>query len=129
MSSNLELRWTQARVGLLVAITGVLLFGAVTWVGLAGTPFARRATVRTELSDASGLDVGTRVEMGGVKIGEIAKIELPNIDTGRVPLELAIEHRALEKLSTSSLTYLDSHAIVGQRFVGLTPRKPEEPPL
>ena len=74
--STSEQRWSQARVGLLVALAGVLVFGAVTYVGLAGTPFAHRAIVRAELTDVAGLAVGSRVEMGGVKVGEVARVEL-----------------------------------------------------
>lgn len=124
-----EIRWAQVRVGLLVAIAGILAFSGVVYVGLAGSPFARRAHLNARFADVSGLAVGSPVEMGGVVVGEVEHIELPDIDSGLVPVTLALELRALPRLSASSVAFNSSHALVGQRFVGLTPRKPEEAPL
>lgn len=124
-----EYRWAQARVGLLIALVGVAVFAAIVYVGLAGTPLARRAHVVAHFDDVAGLAVGSPVEMGGVVVGEVSQVDLPEVETGKVPVTLAIEHRALERLGPSSLAYSGSHALVGQRFVGLTTRKPDEPPL
>lgn len=124
-----EFRWTQVRVGLFVAITGILLFAGVVYIGLAGTPFANRATIVAHFDDVAGLATGSPVEMGGVVIGEVSRIDLPDVKTGKVPVTLAIEHRALSRLGPSSVAFNASHALVGQRYVGLTTRQPHEPEL
>lgn len=124
-----EFRWSQVRVGLFVALTGIILFAAVVYVGLAGTPFARRAELKAYFDDVSGLAVGSPVEMGGVVVGEVTGIDLPELETGKVPMHVAVEHRALERLGPSTVAFNASHALVGQRYVGLTPKKPGEPSL
>lgn len=128
MHSN-EYRWSQVRVGLFVALTGILMFGGAVYIGLAGTPFARRAHIVAMFDDVAGLAVGSPVEMGGVVVGEVQGIDLPDIERGKVPVKLAIEERALSRLGTSSVAFNASHALVGQRYVGLTPRKSAETPL
>src|SRR5262245_50526535 len=124
-----EFRWSEVRVGLFVALAGVVLFSAVVYVGLAGTPFARHAEIRARFKDISGLAVGSPVEMGGVVVGEIIAVDLPELETGLVPVTFGLQHRALERLGPSSVAFASSHALVGQRFVGLTPRKADEPML
>lgn len=121
-----EFRWAQVRVGLFVSLAVIVLFAFITYAGLAGTPFVRRIHVVTLLPDASGLALGSPVEMGGVKIGEVSMVDLPIIESGRVPVHLAIEKRALDRLGPSSQAFVASHALVGQRFVGLTTRRPDE---
>jgi phospholipid/cholesterol/gamma-HCH transport system substrate-binding protein len=124
-----ELHWAEVRVGLFVAVAIVLAFGAVVYVGLAGTPFARREPVNAYFDDVSGLAEGSPVEMGGVQVGEVVGLSLPDVDTGKVRVVLGMQREALKVLGKSSLARVDSQAIVGQRYVGLTPRKPGEPPL
>lgn len=124
-----EYRWSQVRVGLFVALTGILMFGGAVYIGLAGTPFAKRAKIIALFDDVAGLAVGSPVEMGGVVVGEVHGVDLPDIETGKVPVTLAIEERALALLGPSSLAFNASHALVGQRYVGLTPRKASEPSL
>lgn len=123
-----EFRWVEVRVGLFVAITGILLFAGVVYVGLVGTPFARTVAIHTELDSAAGLAVGSPVEMGGVVIGEVGTIDLPNIETGRVPVRLNVKPQALRKIGASSEAFTASHALVGRRYIGITPRQPDEPP-
>lgn len=124
-----EFRWAEVRVGLFVAIVGIVLFAGVIYLGLAGTPFTRHVELNTRLQDASGLAPGSPVEMGGVVIGEVRRIELPEVATGLVPVTFVVRTEALERIGPSSTAVLASHALVGLRYLGVTPRQPDEPPL
>ncbi len=124
-----ELRWTYIRVGLFVALALFVGFAAVAAIGIAGSPFARRATLHGLFDDVSGLAVGSPVEMGGVAVGEVTDIGLPELKNGQVPMRFAIKEDALHRVGHTSVAFTGSHALVGQRFVGLTPRQPGEPPL
>jgi len=124
-----ELHWAEVRVGLFVAIAGAVLFAGIVYVGLAGTPFANRQHIFALFDDVSGLAEGSPVEMGGVIVGEVSSLELPDVTNGRVRVKLAVTPAALERVGKSSVAYVDSHAIVGQRYVGLLPRKADEKPL
>lgn len=124
-----EVRWAEVRVGLFVALAGAILFGVVVYVGLVGTPFARYHQVHALFPNVAGLAAGSPVELGGVVVGEISRIELPQLETGLVPVTLSVRPEAMERLSPKSRAYSASHALVGQRYVGMTTRQPGEPPL
>jgi phospholipid/cholesterol/gamma-HCH transport system substrate-binding protein len=124
-----ELRWASVRVGLFVALALFVAFALVAALGVSGSPLTRRVRLHGQFEELSGLAVGSPVEMGGVIIGEIDDVSLPDIETGRVPVRLAIDPGALSRIGPSSEGYTGSHALVGQRFVGITPRKPDEPAL
>lgn len=124
-----EFRWAEVRVGLFVALVGIILFAMVVYLGLAGAPFTRHADLNINLPDASGLAAGSPVEMGGVVIGELREISLPDIATGKVPVKISVQSDALERIGPSSTAFVSSHALVGMRFIGVTPRQPDEPPL
>jgi len=124
-----DYHWSQVRVGLFVAICGTILFGAVFYFGISGTSLAHYVHVRADFDNIFGLAEGSPVELGGVLVGSIEGIGLPDLGTGKVPVTLSIEKEALDRLGGSSVAYASSHAIVGQRFIGLTPRRPDEPPL
>jgi phospholipid/cholesterol/gamma-HCH transport system substrate-binding protein len=126
---KVEYHWSQIRVGLFVAITGVILFAAIFYFGLVGSPLAREATVYVNFEDFSGLAVGSPVEMGGVQVGQVVRVDLPDVHTGKLPVTLSINREALLRLGESSYAFTSSHALVGQRFVGLSLRKPTEVPL
>jgi len=124
-----ELRWVQVRVGLFVALTLFVAFALLAALGIAGSPLERRAHVHGLFDDVSGIAVGSPVEMGGVIVGEVAEIDLPDLETGLVPVRLSIDFAAMHRLGPSSEAYTGSHALVGQRFIGLTWRAANEPPL
>jgi phospholipid/cholesterol/gamma-HCH transport system substrate-binding protein len=124
-----EFRWSQVRVGLFVAIAGIILFAAIFYFGLIGSPLSNNATLYGQFDDMAGLGVGSPVEMSGVSVGQVLQVELPDLQTGKLPVTLTLDREALKRLGPSSEAFTSSHAVVGQRFIGLTLRKPNEPPL
>ncbi|MFM2151894.1 MAG: hypothetical protein RL199_329 [Pseudomonadota bacterium] len=124
-----ELRWASIRVGLFVALALFVAFALIAALGVTGSPLTARARLHGQFAELSGLAVGSPVEMGGVIIGEIDEVSLPDVGTGHVPIRIAIDPGALSRIGASSEGYTGSHALVGQRFVGITPRRADEPPL
>lgn len=124
-----ELRWAQIRVGLFVALTLFVAFAMLAAMGIAGSPLERRAHLHGLFEDVAGVAVGSPVEMGGVVVGEVAAIDLPDLASGRIPVRLSIDREALQRTGPSSLAFTGSHALVGQRYIGLTWRKAEEAAL
>lgn len=121
-----EYRLSQVRVGLFVAICGIILTASILYFGIVGSPFSRAARLHAEFDNVYGLAEGSPVEMGGVGVGQIESIGLPNVKTGLVPVTLAIRLDALDRLGPSSRAFTSSHALVGQRFLGLSVRKQDE---
>ena len=59
-----ELRWAYIRVGLFVAMSLLLAFGLLAAIGVAGSPFERRASLHGLFADVSGLAVGSPANCG-----------------------------------------------------------------
>jgi phospholipid/cholesterol/gamma-HCH transport system substrate-binding protein len=121
--------WSRIRVGLFIAMSGIVLFAAVFYFGITGSSLGHRAEVHADFDDVFGLAQGSPVEMGGVVIGQVEKLGLPLVESGLVPVTLAIDPSALQRMSESSVAFTSSHALVGQRFVGVTVRHAKETPL
>src|SRR4051812_11865001 len=98
-----EHRWSQVRVGLFVGVCGIILCAAVLYFGIAGAPLSRPGRIHAEFDNVFGLAEGSPVEMGGVVVGQISDIQLPDLKTGFVPVTLDIRHQALEKLGPSTV--------------------------
>src|SRR5438132_13395394 len=68
--------WTPLRVGIVVAL-GVGAFGVGLYL-ISGNPFQSRKTygVYAVFDDATGLGVRTRVQIAGIPVGQVDRIEL-----------------------------------------------------
>ncbi len=83
------------KVGLLVVVFFVLLFGAY---GILGKSLFRAEShaFKIRISDASGVNQGTFVTMAGVRIGEVTSIELDGRQAALVHVAIAKPHRIPE---------------------------------
>ncbi len=78
---------TPFRVGLLVMVAGVILFGLMTFVKKGGMKEDEAITVHAFFRDASGLGKKSRVQIAGIPVGEILEIKLENMKA-RVTLRI-----------------------------------------
>jgi phospholipid/cholesterol/gamma-HCH transport system substrate-binding protein len=76
-----------SRVGLLLVIFVGLLAGAWSLLGKSLFPDPKKI-LYSELADAGGIPVGTRVTMAGVDIGSVEKIELKGSQLAKVTMVL-----------------------------------------
>jgi phospholipid/cholesterol/gamma-HCH transport system substrate-binding protein len=67
---------TPFRVGLLVIVSGAILFGFLTFARKGGLSEREAITVWALFHDASGLTKKSKVQVAGIPVGEITKIEL-----------------------------------------------------
>lgn len=75
------------KVGLLVVVFVGLVLGGYAFLG--SSVFKPKAQVYfAELSDAGGVAPGTRLLMAGVQVGTISKVELKDVKTARLTLEI-----------------------------------------
>ncbi len=80
---------STARVGILVIVAGVLLYGAFIFLGGRLEHHGNKYFV--QMGDAGGVVKGTRISMSGVRIGEVVDVELT--DPRHVKLTIEIEKR------------------------------------
>lgn len=121
MPNQREIRWSQLKVGVLVIIAlAVLTMLIFLMSDTSGGLFTRQIVVHSFFKNASGLNVGSPVNLQGVKIGTVQKI---TIDPKRkeTPVEVIMKigthyQTALHTDSTASLT---TAGVLGNTFVDI----------
>lgn len=79
--------------------------------------------VNASFTSATGLKSGGNVEMAGVKVGQIDKIELdPIIKVAQVRLKIDNE----VELATDVIASIKTAGIIGDKYISLTPGGEEE---
>src|SRR3954467_14897423 len=104
----------RTRVGLIViALLAVAMAAAFN---LQKFPGFRGTTYHAEFSDASGLHVGGRVEIAGVRVGRVDKIR---IDGTKILVDFNVKggHR-LGSDTTAAINVLN---LLGEKFIDVVP--------
>lgn len=114
-------RHSEAQILRAGAFTVVLLllvmaaaFNLSKFPGFGGDSF------RAEFSDASGLHKGNMVQVGGIRVGRVQKVELKNSNTVLVTFE--VEHGV--EFGTDSQASIEVLNLLGEKYLRLTPAGP-----
>jgi phospholipid/cholesterol/gamma-HCH transport system substrate-binding protein len=128
MAERSKIRWSQLKVGL-VAIAALLIAAAFIFLltskqGL----FTSYATLRTYMSDASGLQDGTPVRLNGINVGYLDKLQLTNSpNTNRaVELALQVQEKYLKDIPVDSLAQIAAANLLGEEFINITKGKSQQ---
>jgi len=112
-------RWTvETYVGLFVVAGLAGIFFLATKMGEVGVFQPETYTVKAHFSSVSGLRPGAFVELAGVRVGKVEKIQL-DPDTYEALLTMAVEHGV--ELQEDTIASIRTAGIIGDRFVKLTP--------
>ncbi len=87
-----DTRTLRLRLGAFVGITLLLLGGLVVLFGRAPTLFSTRATYTITFPEAPGVGPGTPVRKSGVRIGDVAGLDLDEA-SGRVLVRVAVDRK------------------------------------
>lgn len=121
MAERSKVRWSQLKVGL-VALAA-LLIGAVFIFLLTSKQglFTPYATLKTFVSDASGLPDGTPVRLNGITVGYLDKLRLTGMPDPRraVELDLQVQQKFLDQIPVDSLTQIASANLLGDQFIDI----------
>jgi phospholipid/cholesterol/gamma-HCH transport system substrate-binding protein len=115
----------KLRLGL--SVSGFLLLGALsltylfTVLGEADLRQGWGYTVYADFTSASGLDSGSVVELAGVQVGQVTRIDL-NGTRARVTLKLRDEVRLQDDVIAS----IQTKGLLGERYLLLTPGGSDE---
>jgi phospholipid/cholesterol/gamma-HCH transport system substrate-binding protein len=120
--------WRQVRVGVLIAVSLLLLAYATYRVGATLDLFARRYEIVTLVPSGLGLREGAPVTLAGQRIGQVRRIEFIPVqqktgdDNLRVVLGLAQNVR--DQVRTDSRAYLRTQGLLGDKFIDISPGSP-----
>ncbi|HEX6495959.1 MAG TPA: MlaD family protein [Acidobacteriaceae bacterium] len=121
MPSQQEVQWSQLKVGVLVIVALAALTALIFLMsGSTGGLFAGKVTLRSYFENAAGLKVGAPVNLEGVTIGNVKRI---NIVAARklTPVEviMKVSDRYTQDVREDSKTSLDTIGVLGDTVVDI----------
>lgn len=110
----------ELSVGLLViaAVAGIFML-AFKVSGFSGYSGQNTYHVKAEFDNIGGLKVRAPVVIAGVRVGEVASIQL-NGDTFKATVDLIIDNSQNQIPADSSARIL-THGLLGANYIGITP--------
>lgn len=131
MPARADLRWSQLKVGVLVAVAGAILVVGIFAVTSGTSWFAPTIHLITYVSDAGGMRPGASVNLEGVGIGNVTGVNLaehpPNL---KVPVQVTMQVSAGHErwLRTDSTVVLGTAGPLGETLVNINAGTLAAPP-
>lgn len=122
MPGRNELRWSQLRVGLTVAIAVVILVFAIFAITGGVSWFSPRLRLITYVADAGGMRTGASVNLEGVTIGNVTQIHLaehPPNPNQPVEVVMSVGTNHTRWLRTDSKVVLGTAGPLGETLVNI----------
>lgn len=92
--------------------------------------FDAKYSVYMSLPNVQGLNRGAFITLSGLKIGVVGKMKINNESTPRgVTIELKVDKRYRENITTSSVAMIKTLGILGDKYVDITIGDPAQPVL
>jgi phospholipid/cholesterol/gamma-HCH transport system substrate-binding protein len=117
--------WRRVRVAALVVGGSLLLAYGVYRVGRIFDVFARRYSLVTLVSNASGLREGAPVTLAGQRVGQIKHIDFIPVEQkhgeNNLVVELKISERVRTQIRDDSRAYLRAQGLLGDKFIDINP--------
>jgi len=110
-----------------VMLAATVTLGVLVWLlsGGGAAVFARKASLKTYLPDATGLSDGAAVRIDGIQVGTIRRISISGyLDLQRsVRVDMRVDAAYLPKIPADSLTSITSNTMIGDKFLDIAPGK------
>lgn len=125
-----QLKITKNKVGLTVFAGIILLVVLLIIVGSDEYFFMKTYDLHVYINDAAGLVKGAPVLLGGVKIGNVEKIDFqPDRQTNNILITLKVLRKYQNQITTGTIAEIRGLGILGDKFIHLSIGKQNEPPV
>lgn len=131
MPSRSDLRWSQLRVGVLIAIAAAVLVFVIFSTTGQSSWFTPHITLYTYVSDAGGMLKGASVNLEGVAIGNVTSIGLaehPANPRQPVKITMSVTKGHERWLRTDSPVVLGTSGPLGETLVNISSGTMKAPP-
>jgi phospholipid/cholesterol/gamma-HCH transport system substrate-binding protein len=129
--SQQEVQWSQLKVGVLILVALTALAALVFLMsGSTGGIFTRKTTLRSYFENSAGLKVGAPVDLEGVTIGNVTKINIvPARKLTPVEVTMKISNRYRDAVHTDSTSSLETIGVLGDTVVDINSKTATGPPV
>ncbi len=130
MPSQQEIRWSQLRVGVLVAVALIILVVLIfLMTGSTGGLFTRKINLRCYFENAAGLKVGAPVTLQGVPKGNVKSVKVvPDHKPNMVEVVVTVNDSDIAQLHTDTKASIKSAGVLGDSFLDLDSLHATGPP-
>jgi phospholipid/cholesterol/gamma-HCH transport system substrate-binding protein len=121
----------EASVGFVIFVAGVILIVGILAVGKESRFFTRKGEYWTAFPNVSGLAEGSPVQLVGVRVGTVSRVEFsPDLGDRQIRVVLQVNRAHSDRIREGTVALIKSLSYVSQeRYVELTPGDPERPVL
>jgi phospholipid/cholesterol/gamma-HCH transport system substrate-binding protein len=120
----------ELRVGALLAIGFLIIFGAIFIVGGQEGLFTTKFELKARFGNVEGLTVGAPVRVGGVKVGSVTDIRFSPEGAGKsIIIEMSVSENSFTRIRQDSNARLGSQGLLGDRTVDINVGSPESPQM
>jgi phospholipid/cholesterol/gamma-HCH transport system substrate-binding protein len=128
--SGSDMKFSQLKVGMLALIGLTIFIFFILIVGSRDNLFGDNYDIKMFVSDSEGLVTGSKVSMGGLKVGYVKAMRFAGRDGEKgVEITLRIEEKYSELITRTSEAMIKSVGMLGDRYVHLTIGDSSEPPI
>lgn len=120
----------RLRVGYTVFAGLVLFFFFIIMVGTEGYYFSKTYNLNLLVKSAEGLIEGSKVSLGGLKIGQIDKIEFTTVENENlVLLKLSVLEKYSSQITINSYAKIETSGLLGDKLINISLGSPSDKPL
>lgn len=120
----------KLRVGYTVFIGLVIFFFFIILVGTEGYYFSKTYQLKILLRDTQGLIEGSKVYLGGLKVGRIDNIEFTNVNNENLVLiEFSVLQKYSPQITDKSFASVETSGLIGDKQINISLGSPSDTPL
>ena len=108
------------RLGLFLLTTLAVLGVSVFLVGRQEMRFGSNYRVRSEFDNVSGLTDGADVRVGGIRMGTVQSIQLPQRPDGKVTVTMDLAKETQSIVKQDSIASIQSSGLLGDKYVDIS---------
>jgi phospholipid/cholesterol/gamma-HCH transport system substrate-binding protein len=121
---------SKLKVGLTVLIGLAIFIFFITVVGIESNLFKKTYTLKFFVTDMEGLANGSMVTLGGLKIGDVKKIEFSQIDgVNGITVTISMPKEYQKMITEKSFASIKGIGMLGDKYVDITMGMPTEKAL
>lgn len=119
----------ESKVGLLLAIAGVILVLAVFLIGDQEGVWKSKYDLRIHYDAVHGLLPGAPVRLAGLRVGSVKSIEFSEDFPGKLEVIVSVDESVKKKIRTDSEALIGSLGLLGDKTIEVTVGSPDSPML
>jgi phospholipid/cholesterol/gamma-HCH transport system substrate-binding protein len=122
MPRQKEIKWSQLRVGILVAMSLIILAVGIFLISGQVGFLTRRYTLKAYFSEASGLREGAQVQLAGIPVGNVKAIRISTYaePLRAVEVEMRVTTRYQDQIRADSVVTTESAGLLGDKYINIS---------